>query len=259
MANLLERPSPLFHCPWLSVVAVLMVVGSIPPGIFFAGKSAVLRWIRKSARWVPTPRSGWGGGNPNSRAPGAGNRPFCVCSLGTRGRFFWRVGRFELGYAARDVNQRERGTLDVTRSQIPQVPSHWAVKIKRALWWLRCQKVVAVFAETGEQAKKAPKTNAKNRCYLNGMAHHSFIVCLNGGRCEWMCPPLSRTRFTRRLCAFIRSPMSLVLGRGGFGANRSSAREFVVGFALWCCGLSRRADVTRHVRQPTDHEATARS
>ena len=31
----MERVSPSFHCPWLSVVAVLVVVGSIPPGDFF--------------------------------------------------------------------------------------------------------------------------------------------------------------------------------------------------------------------------------
>ena len=33
-ANLVERLSPSFHCPWLSFVAVLVVVGSIPPGDF---------------------------------------------------------------------------------------------------------------------------------------------------------------------------------------------------------------------------------
>ena len=79
-APLVERLSPSFHCPWLSVMAVLVVVGSIPPGdLFFVffGKSAVFwgrsapcgsgfGWIRKSARWVPTPRSGWGTPTPKA-------------------------------------------------------------------------------------------------------------------------------------------------------------------------------------------------
>ena len=33
--SLVERLSPSFHYPWLSVVAVLVVVSSIPPGDFF--------------------------------------------------------------------------------------------------------------------------------------------------------------------------------------------------------------------------------
>ena len=40
----MEWLCPSFHCPWLSVMAVLVVVGSIPPGDFFLsffGKSAV--------------------------------------------------------------------------------------------------------------------------------------------------------------------------------------------------------------------------
>ena len=49
----MERLSPSFHCPWLSVVAVLVVVGSIPPGdfcsvflvnvLFFGAQRAVAR------------------------------------------------------------------------------------------------------------------------------------------------------------------------------------------------------------------------
>ena len=46
--------------------------------------------------------------------------------------------------------------LGVSRSQVPQVPSHWAVK--RAFWWLRCQKVAVFFLpKRSEQAKKAKK------------------------------------------------------------------------------------------------------
>jgi hypothetical protein len=47
--------------------------------------------------------------------------------------------------------------LDVPRSQVPQVPSHWAVK--RAFWWLRCQKVAVFFAETVRTSKKGQTTS----------------------------------------------------------------------------------------------------
>ena len=53
-ATLVERLSPSFHCPWLSVVgSVWVVVGSIPPGdfcfvfwenvLFFGAQNAVAR------------------------------------------------------------------------------------------------------------------------------------------------------------------------------------------------------------------------
>ena len=84
-ANLVERLSPSFHCrPWLSVVAVLVVVGSIPPGNFFfvVGKPAVLGcavpcgsgfwWNRKTTVEDPITGRGWVP-NAKSRVPGAGN------------------------------------------------------------------------------------------------------------------------------------------------------------------------------------------
>ena len=53
----MERLSPSFHCPWLSIVAVLVVVGSISPGDFFLGLmggspcGSVFFSTRKSDLW----------------------------------------------------------------------------------------------------------------------------------------------------------------------------------------------------------------
>ena len=101
----MERLSPSFHCPWLSVVAVLVVVGSIPPGDFcFIFWQICCFGLHTQQILVESKKMVVGGiysqvviGSPNakSRAPGAGNRPFCVCRLGTRGRFGGRVGRSE--------------------------------------------------------------------------------------------------------------------------------------------------------------------
>ena len=169
----MERLSLSFHCPWLSVVAVLVVVGSIPPGDFFfvfgqiccfGGQlpcsSAV--WVHPKKRLMgifPWVREIYL--NAKNRAPGVENDPFCSCRFGSRGRFWGRTGRFEPPHVTQTSGNV---ALGVWRSQIPQVPSHWAVK--RVFWWLRCQKV-AVLAETGRTSKKRPK-KAQNRGCLNG-------------------------------------------------------------------------------------------
>ena len=59
----MERLSPSFHCPWLSVVAVLVVVGSIPPGDFFVFFWAkLLFWGHSAVRlgiWVDSKKRSW--------------------------------------------------------------------------------------------------------------------------------------------------------------------------------------------------------
>ena len=92
----------------------LVVVSSIPPGDFFFVFCANLLFFgaqRRAARDFGGPEKAIDGapligriGCPNakSRAPGAENRPFCVCPAGTRGRFFWAYGQIRA--AGRDVN-----------------------------------------------------------------------------------------------------------------------------------------------------------
>ena len=112
----MERLSPLFHCPWLSVVAILVVVGSIPPGdLFFVfWQNCCLLFLgaqRRAARnfggvekatdgdpligriWVPQrqkPRF-WRGKPPVLRVHQRHS-----------GAFFWAYGQIRA--AARDVN-----------------------------------------------------------------------------------------------------------------------------------------------------------
>ena len=94
----------------------LVVVSSILPGDFF------LFFVQNCCFWVhsavrlgilvePKKRSmgthslvAIGPPNAKSRAPCAGNRPFYVCTKGTRGRFLGAYGQIRA--AGRDVNQR---------------------------------------------------------------------------------------------------------------------------------------------------------
>ena len=113
----MERLSPSFHCPWLSVMAVLVVVGSIPPGdLFFVffGKSAVfwgaapppvrdLCGFEKALDGSPLLGPG-GGGQPQKPRSWRGKPPVLRVQFGRSGALFWAYGQVRA--AARDVNQR---------------------------------------------------------------------------------------------------------------------------------------------------------
>ena len=148
----MERLSPSFHCPWLSVMAVLVVVGSIPPGdlffCFFFGKSAVfwgaappvardLGGFGKALDGSPLLGPGVGDPTPKSRAPGAGNRPFCVCSLGALGRFLGCTGRFEPPH-------------------VTQTSDNVACWTSRALKYLKCHRTGRSNERSGGCAAKKP-------------------------------------------------------------------------------------------------------
>jgi hypothetical protein len=108
-----ERLSPSFHCPWLSVVAVLVVVGSIPPGDLFLANLLFWAAQRRTARDLGgfekaldgSPLLGLGGGpQPQKPRSWRGKPPVLRVQFGRSGALFGVYGQIRA--AARDANQR---------------------------------------------------------------------------------------------------------------------------------------------------------
>ena len=98
----MERLSPSFHCPWLSVLAVLVVVGSIPPGdfffvfflenlLFFLTQRLVARDLggfEKALDGSPLLGSGGGGATPKAALLARGTARFACAVWALGGAFF---------------------------------------------------------------------------------------------------------------------------------------------------------------------------
>ena len=112
----MKRLSPSIHSPWLSVMAVLVVVGSIPPGdLFFCFFWANLLFFSGAAPPVARDLGGFGkaldgfpllgpGVGPQPQKPRSwrGKPPVLRVQFGRSGALFGAYGQIRA--AARDVN-----------------------------------------------------------------------------------------------------------------------------------------------------------